>query len=283
MGCRRRLGRFRVAMRRCFKPLVSIAALAPVVGHTSHAVAGAGHRDAANSKQLCPHLRRRVTCVDCGGRQVCEHRRVRSQCRECKGSQLCLHGCRRSTCRVCGGSQICPHLLHARACPLCCASSRAVSRSETDQSRRDRIARERCVHGKWRVSCLDCATNGATSHSPVRLQGVQWPWGLHAREAAPRVPGLRRRQRVPPRQDDEPLPRMPWERHLPSRTPAVLLYAMHHVRPVSGRKQPSRRLPPPVCPPQNTAQLPAMPRRSRVMPTRSTDQPVPGLWWIRNL
>jgi hypothetical protein len=52
---------------------------------------------------LCEHNKRRVQCIECGGKQVCEHRRYRPCCKDCRGAGFCEHNNLRYWCRQCGG------------------------------------------------------------------------------------------------------------------------------------------------------------------------------------
>ena len=144
-------------------------------------------------QRLCPHVRRRSTCVDCSGSQVCQHRRIRRQCGVCRGAAYCSHGCRRSTCIACKGSQICPHLRTRSRCGACKENPGVVLSAYPSSARyyganeasaiegprpkcphgrkasdcRACLGVSYCEHGRIRRTCSDCGGNGVCVHGKV--------------------------------------------------------------------------------------------------------------------
>jgi hypothetical protein len=68
---------------------------------------------------ICPHIKVRTECSECGGSSLCPHKKIKRQCRECGGSDFCTHDKRKSHCRECGGSALCPHDKQIKKCSEC--------------------------------------------------------------------------------------------------------------------------------------------------------------------
>ena len=67
----------------------------------------------------CPHGKRRMLCIDCGGTQICVHGNRKDYCKECGGTQICVHGKNKRNCRNCGGRNCCEHGKLKQNCLKC--------------------------------------------------------------------------------------------------------------------------------------------------------------------
>ena len=106
--------------------------------------------DAAVCKaRACPHGRRHIRCVECGGQGICEHGRERYHCKECAGAGICVHGRQRSRCKECGGAGICEHGRRRTRCKECGGASI-------------------CEHGRQRCQCKECGGGSICVHGRVR-------------------------------------------------------------------------------------------------------------------
>jgi len=89
-----------------------------------------GFQKKNREKYICPHNRRRSSCIDCNGTSVCIHKRQRSQCIDCNGASICIHKRQRSQCIDCNGTSICIHKRQRSQCIDCNGTSICIHKRQ---------------------------------------------------------------------------------------------------------------------------------------------------------
>ena len=121
------------------------------------------HQRKSVGTNICPHLRQKNKCKDCGGKSLCPHGRQRSECRDCGGKSICEHNRRRNTCKQCGGASLCEHKRQRSQCKECGGASVCEHKRQRNKCKDCRGA-SFCEHNRQRSRCKLCGGSSFCQH-----------------------------------------------------------------------------------------------------------------------